>query len=517
MADAGALKVWRGRERRAPLDLKADVVVVGSGAGGAVAARALALAGHSVVIVEEGDWVKPAEYGKMTPVETMRRCWREAGLSAAVALGQTPFISVLQGRCVGGSSVLTGGVCFRIPDEVLHHWSHDLGLHSLTPEGMDPNFRAVESKVHVEAVPPRMRSRSTDLFVEGAAKLGVEMKSIRRNTQGCQGESRCNFGCPHGAKLSVDVSYLPEACAAGALIVSDALVERVDVTGGVARGVRGRFLAENGEKGAPFEVRAKVVIVACGSLHTPLLLRASGLDGAHLGRHMTLHPGVRVSAIFDEAIGGWDGAMQSVYSDHFAADGITLVSVYPPPSILTAAFPGIGPAHRENVHKMGRTAVFGAMIHDHGGGRVRRWFGREPLVTYRMAREDRPRLLRAMEVVARMGFAAGAREIAMPIFGMDVLHNERELDEFAANPPAMHRIECTAYHPLGTARMSTDRRAGVVRENGEAWQVENLFVADGSVLPTSIGVNSQLAIMAMSDRIARGVADDWGRLARRAA
>ncbi len=517
MADDDALRVWRGREHRRPLQLKADAVIVGSGAGGAVAARELARAGLSVVVLEEGDWVKPAEYGQLTPVQTMRRCWRESGLSAAVALGETPFISVLQGRCVGGSSVLTGGVCFRIPDEVLHHWSRDMGLNSLAPESFDAYFGEVEEAVHVETVPDSMRSRSTELFVEGAAKLGVEMKSIRRNTRGCHGASRCNFGCPHGAKMSVDVSYLPEACRRGALVVSDAIVERVDVSGGVARGVRGRLLDEEGSPGVPFEVHAKVVVVACGSLHTPLLLRASGFTSKHLGRHMTLHPGVRVSAVFDEVLDGWDGALQSVYSDQFASEGITLISVYPPPSILTAAFPGIGPRHRENVGKMPRVAVFGAMIHDEGGGRVRRWFGREPLVTYRMAAEDRPRLLRAMEIVARMGFAAGAREIAMPIFGLDPLRSERELDALVARPPAMHRIECTAYHPLGTARMSADARAGVVRENGETWQVENLFVADGSVLPTSIGVNSQLGIMALSTKIARAVAADWSRLARRAA
>jgi choline dehydrogenase-like flavoprotein len=166
---------------------------------------------------------------------------------------------------------------------------------------------------------------------------------------------------------------------------------------------------------------------------------------------------------------------------------------------------------------MPNLAVFGGMIHDQGGGRVRRWIGREPLVTYRMAKGDAPRLLHAIEIVARMGFAAGAREIAMPVFGIDTLKSERELDEFVARPPPMRRIECTAYHPLGTAKMSVDPRAGVVKETGETWQVDNLFVADGSVLPTSIGVNSQLPIMGVAHKIAAGIAGDWARLARRAA
>jgi choline dehydrogenase-like flavoprotein len=497
--------------------LSADVVVVGSGAGGAVVASQLARAGLEVMVLEEGDWVRPSEYGHATPMESLRRCWREAGLSAAVGLGQTPFISVLQGKCVGGSSVLTGGVCFRIPDDVLHEWSCELGLRSMSPEGVDRHFRAVEEAVHVETVPYAMRSRSTELFVEGAARMGIPMKSMRRNTSGCRGESRCNFGCPHGAKLSVDITYLPDACQHGALVVTDALAERIDIRGGVARGVRGRLLDAGGAPGVPFEVRAKTVVVACGSLHTPLLLRASGLDSKHVGRHMTLHPGFRLGAIFDERVDGWDGALQSVYTDHFAPDGITLVSVYPPASILAAAFPGVGPHHRAHVHKMPNLAVFGGMIHDHGGGRVRRWLGREPLVTYRMAPDDGARLLRAVAIVARMGFAAGAREIAMPIFGMNTLKSERELADFVAHPPGMRRLECTAYHPLGTAKMSADPRAGVVKETGEVWQVDNLFVADGSVLPTSIGVNSQLAIMGVAHKIATGIAEDWARLKRRAA
>jgi choline dehydrogenase-like flavoprotein len=511
------LTVLRGRERAARLDLSADVAVVGSGAGGAVAASLLARSGRSVVVLEEGDWVRPSEYGRLPPTGTLRRCWREGGMSAAVGLGDTPFISVLQGKCVGGSSVLTGGVCFRIPNDVLHEWSHDLGLRSMTPDRLDHHFSAVESVVHVETVPDAMRSRSTELFAMGAAKMGVEMKPLRRNTRGCRGASRCNFGCPHGAKLSVDVSFLPDACENGALVLTDALAERVDVTGGVARGVRGRLLDADGGKGPPFEVRAKVVVVACGSLHTPLLLRASGVDAWHVGRHMTLHPGFRVGAIFDEVVEGWDGALQSVYSDHFAAEGITLVSVYPPASVLSAALPGVGRPHREHVHKMPNLAVFGGMIHDHGGGRVRRWLGREPLVTYRMGPDDGPRLLRAIGIVARMGLLAGAREIAMPVFGMGMLRSEAEVDDFLAHPPPMRRLECTAYHPLGTAKMSSDPRTGVVKETGETWQVDNLFVADGSVIPTSIGVNSQLPVMTVAHRVASGIAEDWRTLARRAA
>src|SRR5262249_51597707 len=149
---------------------------------------------------------------------------------------------------------------------------------------------------------------------------------------------------------------------------------------------------ETGEPRVPFEVRAKLVIVACGSLHTPILLRRSGVDHVDIGKHLTLHPAFRVAALFDEEVEGWDGSLQSVYSDHFHHDGITLVGVYSAVNVLSAALPGVGPQYRRMVREMPRLAVFGGMIHDDGGGNVRRWLSREPLITYKMIQRDKLRL-----------------------------------------------------------------------------------------------------------------------------
>jgi choline dehydrogenase-like flavoprotein len=509
--------VIHGREIAAPFSAKVDVVVVGSGAGGAVVAREMARDGRTVLVLEEGGHYPPEVYGAMPPSHAVRYLMREAGLSVAIGLGDTPLISTLAGKCVGGSSVVTGGVCFRIPDEVLHEWTHDLRLETMSAERLEPHFQEVERVVHVETVPDHMRSRSTELFVEGADKMGIPMKSLRRNTSGCRGAARCNFGCPHGAKMSVDISFLPDARAHGATVISDALVERIDIAGGRARGVRGRFLDQDtGEPRVPFDVRAKIVVVACGSMHTPILLRKSGLDDKDIGRHLTLHPAFRVGAIFDEAVHGWDGSLQSVYSDHFLHEGITLVGVYSAVNVLAAAFPGIGREHRRLLRRLPNLAVFGGMVHDDGGGQVRRWLSREPLITYRMSARDKARLLRGMQIVGQMAFAAGAKEVMMPLFGAGTFKHKSELDFLTERPPDARRIECMAFHPLGSAKMSVDPRGGVVRPTGEAWSCENLFVADGSVLPTSIGVNSQLPVMGVAMKIARGLRDDWATYARRA-
>jgi choline dehydrogenase-like flavoprotein len=155
------------------------------------------------------------------------------------------------------------------------------------------------------------------------------------------------------------------------------------------------------------------------------------------------------------------------------------------------------------------------MIHDEGGGQVRRWISREPLLLYRMVKRDKARLLRGIQILGQMAFAAGAKEVLLPVFGSSTFKSPSELDFLTDRPPSAKRIECMAFHPLGSAKMSIDPRGGVVKPSGEAWSCDNLFIADGSVLPTSIGVNSQVPIMSMTLKIARGLRADWSTYARR--
>lgn len=512
--------IVEGRGLPRGFDESCDVVVVGSGAGGAVMATLLAEAGLRVLVLEEGPHVRPAEYQRFQPSEAVRKLFREAGMATAIGVGQTPIISMMMGRGVGGSSLVTGGVCFRIPGEVHRHWVRELGLTELEERRLEAAYEAVEERLHVREVPARMRSESTNRFVEGAGRIGIEMKPLRRNTgDDCEGLGRCNFTCPAGAKRSVDVSYLPTALARGARIVADALVERVLVERGRAAGVEGRLLGDAEASPRRFRVRAKVVVMACGTLHTPLLLGATGVgrQSGVVGRHITLHPAARVVARFDDALNGWDGALQSVYSDTLAPEGIKLVGVYTAVNVLAAALPGVGPTLRRRARELQNSAVFGAMVHDEGGGQVRAGIGREPLLTYEMAPRDLARLRRGMSVLCQMALAAGAREVYTPVFGYPPVTT---VDEALAIEHARidaRRIECMAFHPLGSARMANDPRRGVVDQEGECFELPGLFVADGSILPTSIGVNSQEPIMAMATRLAWRLAERFPSLARAAA
>lgn len=500
-----------------PLTLDADVVIIGSGASGAVIAAELAEAGQRVVILEEGPHLLPQDLARMKPSETMRRGWRESGISFTVPVGNSPAINLMVGRCVGGSSVMTGGVCFRTPDHILHEWVTELGLSELSPEAMAPYFEEVERRCHIELVPEHMRSRSTVLYGQGATRLGYSLAPNQRNTKDCDGCSRCNFGCPHGAKWSVDLTYLPRALSAGAELFSDAMVERILLRGDQATGVAGRLLGADGKPGRRFEVQAKRVVVACGGMHTPRLLQDAGIADrlTAVGEGMTLHPSMRVMARFDDPVYGWRGALQSAHSEAFVKERITLMSVFVPTGVLAATLPGIGSSHKRRAEMAPYLAVFGGMIHDDPGGRVlsRRsplglLMGRtEPVVTYEMSRRDRKAISRMLRILAETFFAAGAREVFLPILGGPPGFPEGglsadDLKQVDLDKIPSTRFECASQHPLGSARMGLSSDDAVVDQRGQVFGLRELFVVDASILPTSLGVNPQVTVMAMATRLA---------------
>jgi choline dehydrogenase-like flavoprotein len=421
----------------------------------------------------------------------------------AIGLGNTPVINVMMGECVGGSSVLTGGVCFRTPGTVLRDWAERFGLAELDETHMAPYFDDVERAVHVEEVPEAMRSLSTVMFARGAERCGRPVRPLRRNTNGCNGCGRCNFGCPEGAKMSVDLTYLKRATAAGARIYSDFHALHIVTKGARARGVSGWI--RNGENRAPrdrFTIHARRVVVAAGAYCTPLLLERSGVgrQSGQLGRNLTLHPSFRVMARFDERLDGWKGALQSAYSDAFEHERIIMTGMFVPPGVLAATMPGIGDSQGERAELIPHLAVFGGMVHDDAGGRVHHLFGQRA-ITYRMSKPDSRAVSRALAILGETFFAAGAREVYLPILGFGPVTADglRKLD---LDRIPRRRLECTSQHPLGTARMGISPEHAVVGPDGEVFELDELYVADGSIIPTSLGVNPQETIMAMATRVA---------------
>ncbi len=471
-----------------------DAVVVGSGAGGAPLAKELAEGGLRVAILEEGEHFVPDRFNArpsaMTPL-----LYRDAAETAT--LGNVS-IGLPLGRGVGGTSLVNSATCFRTPPAVLDLWGRRFGLEALTPAALDPYFRRVEREVHVVKVTEELAGRNALVVRRGAQALGWSGDFIHRNVRGCVGSGVCNFGCPTSAKQHVGITYVPRALAAGARVYSGARVRELRLRGGRACGV---LATTSG--GGRLEVSTELVVLAAGAIHTPLLLaeQGLGLESGELGSNLSIHPAMAVKALFDEQIEMARGVPQSYFIDEFADRGIMLEGAAGPPD-YTAASLAAHPAERMHELMLDylHMSQFGAMVSDRSRGLVRKRFGRAE-IRYELIPHDVAAFKFALERLGELYAAAGAHTVIYPVEGLAPLP-AGELGPLRARALAAHELTLMAFHPLGTARADGDPARGVVDPDLRVHGLEGLYVADGSVVPSSLGVNPQLTIMALSTRLA---------------
>jgi choline dehydrogenase-like flavoprotein len=455
--------------------LTADAVVVGSGAGGGPVACELAEAGLDVVVLEEGERHPPGEL-TARPRDMLSALYRDAG--QIVTVGNPPIVLPL-GRTVGGSTLVNSGTCFRTPEPVLERWRRELGLEIDLSGPLD----RVERIIGVSEVPAELAGRNAAIARRGAEALGWSSGFLRRNARGCVGSGVCAFGCPAGAKQHVGEIYLPAAERAGARVLPGTRVSRVLTERGRASGVEAPGL----------RVLAPRVIVAAGTIHTPLLLARSGLGSrAWLGRNLSLHPASAVWGLMDEVVDLARGVPQSFYIDEFARDGIMLEGVAGPPDYVAMAVPFAGDRHRELMLSYRQLAQFGLMISDSSRGRVTRWG-----IRYDLVADDVRRFEAGLNRLAELFWAAGAQRVFLPVGGTPELRRGERLQGLTAG-----RVKAMAFHPLGTARAAADPARGVVDANLQLHGVRGVYVADGSAVPTALGVNPQVTIMALATRLA---------------
>ena len=466
-----------------------DAIVIGSGAGGAWAALELARAGHSVLIVEEGERWTSGRIRSTHPVERFASLYRDGGTTLALGL---PPIALPIGRAVGGTTVVNSGTCYRPPEPVVEIW-RGAGL-ELAGEGFEERLDEVEDALGVGPVPMEVMGRNGELALAGAAALGWESGPLRRNASGCRGSCQCAIGCPNNAKAGVHMNALPAACELGAMIVPRLRVERVSTRNGEATGV-----AATRRDGSRVELKAAKVVVAAGTIETPPLLRRSGL-GTHprLGRGLSIHPAISVAARFSEPVTAWKGVLQSAGVEHFHRDrGILIEATSTPPGMGSMLTPGFGAELVKTIQGADHTAAIGAMIADAPSGRV---FGsRTPVIGYRLARHDGRRLVEALDAMARIMLAAGAEEVDLGS-GLTPVRHPREVGPALSGLKAKS-MHLAAFHPTGTAAAGGDPARHPVDPGGALRGAKGVWVADGSILPGCPGVNPQISIMALSGAV----------------
>lgn len=497
------------RDIAADLVLDADVVIVGSGAGGAPVAYELSRAGQDVVLLEEG-----GRYGREVfnrrPYEMLQLLYRDA--SQTGTLGR-PGIPVPLGRTLGGTTTVNSGTCFRTPARVIERWRTELGV-PVSAEILAPYYERAERAIHVAVPPIELIGKHGLVVKRGADALGLSSGIIPRNIDGCQGSGVCCFGCPTGAKQATALSYLPKASDLGARIFANVRVDRIITRGDEATGVEGVVLEPPLDRPTHrVRVRARAVVVSCGTVMTPLLLSRSGIGrrNAWLGRNLHLHPAAKIVAVFDEEIRCWEGIPQSYYVDHLAAsDGVMMETASVPPGLSAISIPLAGERHRQVMEEIDHVAVCGLLVSDTSSGRVERSrLDGRPLMIYRLNRFDASRLAKGLKLLARVFFAAGARKLYSPIYGIPVIREPAEIDRIDEAAVRPEHLELVAFHPMGTARMGRDPARSATDPWGKLHGYRNIHVLDGSILPTSLDVNPMLTIMALAIRGSDAILEAW--------
>lgn len=495
--------------------VRTDVCVIGSGAGGAVAAARLAEAGYEVVVLEEGGHWTTADFTE-DERELVPKLYADAGARCT----EDGSLTILQGRGVGGGSTVNWMIMLRTADAVLEEWAREHGTDGMGPADLAPVFARIEEEVHARLVPDEAHAPSNRIILEGAGRLGWSARAARINADGCVRAGTCGLGCRYGAKRSVLATFIPRSVAAGARIVAGAAVERIEQVerGGAAPVKRVHAALADPVSGTPrgaLIVEAPIVVLAAGAVGTPAILQRSGLGGGGVGKYLRVHPTSAVVARFDRETYPFAGIPQSSLCDEFLHGedgyGFWIESPALSPGLAAAAIPGFGAAHRDVVRELPHLGCLIVLVRD--GAERRRSSGDVRIdrvgrarIRYGLAPRDRRTLARGIESTARLLFAAGARRAMTLHAPARWLSGPDECDGIADRSLDPNRFSLLTAHVNGTCRIGTDPRTSGCTPDGERHGTRGLYVVDGSILPTAPGVNPQETIMALSSILSERIA-----------
>jgi choline dehydrogenase-like flavoprotein len=517
--DDPRLQVWSPPAGTEPVQIAADVVVVGSGAGGGVIAGELAAAGLDVVVLEAGEHLEPADFPADELSALARMYWRG---------GLTPTdegnIAIMAGATLGGGTTINWQNCVRPPDAVRSDWATEHGLKGVDGPEFDDHLDAVLDRVSATDACTDLNGVNQRL-ADGADALGWSWRPAVRNVDAGRYDpaaaNHVGFGDRTGAKQSTLATYLRDAVDHGARVVCRAQARRVLTEAGRAAGVEAELLLEGGAR-RPLTVRAGTVVVAAGALETPSVLLRSAIGGPAAGRHLRLHPVPSVIGLYDEELRWWWGAPQGAIVDHHrdAVEGFGYLveTSHLHPTILAAGTPWVsGRAHKLLMGRFARLGSFIAVTRDRGSGTVTIDDRGGSVVRYPLVDEVDAQVRRdAVESMIRLHVAAGARVVLDTDRRRRLWRRDRDdLEAFVT--AALHAPfgaggrPAFSAHQMGSARMGTDAATSVADPDGQLHDTPGVWIGDASAFPTAVGSNPMLTCMALARRIAHAILADRSR------
>jgi choline dehydrogenase-like flavoprotein len=492
-----------------PLRLRADLCVVGSGAGGSMAAMVAAEAGLSVVVLEAGEYLTPADMVQREEEMLPRLYWDSGGRTTA-----DRAVKIHQGRGVGGSTLHNLNLCKRIPHSIRHRWAEQRRLSALPPAAWDALYDEVETLLSVSEVPRDRWNQHNLLLEKGCAALGWAGGGLRHNRTGCIGSGFCEIGCAYDGKNNAAKVVWPRAVKAGAEVISCCQAIRVRHARGQVEGVTAVALDPRTHRPVgEVMVDAPRVCLSASATATPALLLRSGVPdrGGETGNHLRIHPALVAAGDFDEPVRAWQGIPQTyectelLQLDRDDGHRVWIVPAFAHPAGTATMIPGHGAPHRALMKRYANLAVLTAMIHDRTAGRVRPDGDLRLSIDYWPDESDRRELMLGLSACARLLFAAGARRVLLPGHPPRTLERGDDLDSIAQLPLTPGSMDVTAVHPMGSVPMG-DVPSAAVDSEGRHREVKGLWIADGSLFPSSIGVPPQLSIYALGLHVGRAIA-----------
>jgi len=465
----------------------ADVVVVGAGPGGSVAAATLAEGGEDVLLLDEGRY-HALESTAPHSREEMVEKYRNGGLTVTA---DPANIAYVEGRCVGGGSEVNSGLYHRTPEQVLERWREVYGVEALSREEMRPHFEACEQAVNVSYLPGEPTTASQKLEM-GAGELGWDCVEVPRWYEYSGQED--SAGATEGVKQSMTKTYVPRFLKEGGRLEAKTRVKKLSRSNG-----KWTLKAETYEEGQVVDrhIRADAVFLACGAVHTPALLKRSGIR-RNVGKTLNMHPTVKIVAEFEEEVNSLDSGVPVHQVKEFAP-GITLGgSASTPPHLamtLTDADADIGSVG----NRWQSMFTYYASVTE-GKGRVLNLpFFEDPMVWYSMGEQGYRKLGKGLRRLAELLFTAGAERLYPAINGVPAIEEESQIDRI---PRRVSRSDASlmTVHLFSSCPMGENRDECAVNSFGKMHGLENLYVSDGSILCDSPGVNPQGSIMALARR-----------------